>query len=323
MEPAKHVKSALLLVNLGTPERADADSVKRYLAEFLMDPRVVAIPRFIWSPILNYLILPKRAAPVAQKYAGIWMQGGSPLKVLSEALRDKVAARLPDTRVELAMRYGRDNIDAAIAKLYADGIRQITVLPLYPQYSTTTTASVEDRIDAMRTRFKDATFNVIKSYHDHPAWVEAVAQQLTAHFAQHGRAEKLMCSFHGIPEALVRKGDPYAAHCEAGVHAIAAAAGLQREDIVMTYQSRFGKAKWLEPYTVQTLEAWGRAGIKTVDVVCPGFAVDCLETLEEIADTNAEIFKHAGGVRLNYIPCLNESDAHADALVRIAQGAHA
>lgn len=317
------MKSALLLVNLGTPDRPDAESVRRYLAEFLIDPQVVAIPRFIWSPLLNRVILPKRCAPVAEKYAGIWMAGGSPLKVLSEALTEKVAQRLPDTQVDLAMRYGSNNIDSKVEQLYRNGARSFTVLPLYPQFSTTTTASVEDRIDEMRRIFKDATFKVIADYHVHPAWVEAIAGQVRAHIANNGRADKLMFSFHGIPAALVRKGDPYAAQCEAGTQAISRAAGLQREDIALTYQSRFGRAKWLEPFTVTTLEAWGRAGVKTVDVLCPGFAVDCLETLEEIADTNAEIFKHAGGERVNYIPCLNDSDVHADALTRIAREAMA
>lgn len=321
MEPAKSVKNALLLVNLGTPDQADAESVRRYLAEFLMDPRVVAIPRFIWSPLLNRVILPKRCAPVAEKYAGIWMDGGSPLKVLSEALTAKIAQRLPDTRVALAMRYGSNNMDTTIARLYDEGMRAFTVLPLYPQYSTTTTASVEDRIHALAPRFAEAQFKIIADYHDHPAWVQAVADQLRAHHRAHGRADKLMFSFHGIPAALVRKGDPYATHCEAGTRKIARAAGLPRDDITLTYQSRFGRAKWLEPFTVTTLEEWGRAGVKTVDVICPGFAVDCLETLEEIADTNAEIFKQAGGERLNYIPCLNDSDAHADALVQIAREA--
>lgn len=318
MELIDPVKNALLLVNLGTPDHPEPESVRRYLAEFLMDPRVVAIPHFVWSPLLNRVILPKRCGPVAGKYASIWMAGGSPLKVLSEALAEKVAQRLPGTRVALAMRYGSNSIDANVERLHAEGARRFTVLPMYPQYSTTTTASVEDRINLLKQRYPDARFDVITDYHQHPAWVSAIVEQLQTHFARHGRAEKLMFSFHGIPAVLVRKGDPYAMQCEAGTQAVAAAMGLPREEIALTYQSRFGLQKWLEPYTVLTLEAWGKAGVKTVDVMCPGFSVDCLETLEEIADTNAHVFKQAGGEQLRYIPCLNDNDAHADALVRIA-----
>lgn len=321
MNAENTVNQALLLVNLGTPDAAEPEAVRRYLAEFLMDPRVVAIPKFLWSPLLNRVILPRRCGPVAKKYAGIWMEGGSPLKVLSEALAEKMASRLPETRVALAMRYGSNSIDENVSKLYAEGVRNFTVLPLYPQYSTTTTASIEDRIADLGVQFKDAKFKVISDYHRHPAWVDAIAQQLRNHFARNGRSEKLMFSFHGIPQVLVRKGDPYAAHCEAGTQAIAEALGVDREEITLTYQSRFGKQKWLQPFTVTTLEEWGRAGVKTVDVICPGFAVDCLETLEEIADTNAEIFKHAGGERVNYIPCLNDSDAHAKALIQVVQDA--
>lgn len=314
-------KRALVLVNLGTPSAPTAEAVRRYLSEFLMDRRVVQIPRLLWWPLLNGVILPRRSPVVAHKYASIWMDDGSPLAAYTQRLASAVQAALPDWRVSMAMRYGEPALAAVIAGLVAEGVRDIVVLPLYPQYSTTTTGSVEDVVAEARAKHPHAVFTLVHDYHRDPQWAGAVATSIREHWARHGRAEKLLFSFHGIPERLVRGGDPYAAHCEAGTVAIAAALGIARDDIVLTYQSRFGRERWLQPYTLPTLERLAGEGVREVDVVCPGFAVDCLETLEEISMLNAEAFVAAGGERLRYIPCLNDGAGHARALAAIAGAA--
>lgn len=319
-DPVSPPSRALVLVNLGTPSTATPDAVRRYLLEFLSDRRVVQIPALIWQPLLRWVILPRRCKPVAHKYAEIWMgeagsEGGSPLAVHTRRLADAVQARMPDVRVVHAMRYGAPALGAALDALRADGMQRIVVLPLYPQYSTTTTASVGDVVDA----HGDAGLRMLRDYHRDPGWVEAVAASIRTHWAAHGRGERLVFSFHGIPQRLVDAGDPYAAQCEAGTAAIAQALGLAREDVLLTYQSRFGAERWLQPYTQPTLEALAREGVRRVDVACPAFAVDCLETLEEIAMQVAEAFVEAGGEQLRYIPCLNDAPAHADALAALAQ----
>lgn len=312
---------ALVLVNLGTPAAPTAAAVRRYLGEFLLDPRVVQIPRLLWWPLLNWVILPRRSPVVAHKYASIWMEEGSPLAAYTQRLAARVQSLLPDRRVAMAMRYGEPAMARVIDGLVADGAREITVLPLYPQYSTTTTASVEDVVATLRARHPRVAFRTVHDYHRDPHWVDAMAASIREHWAKHGRAERLLFSFHGIPERLVRNGDPYAAQCEAGTAAIAAALGIARDDIVLTYQSRFGRERWLQPYTLPMLQQLARDGVRDIDVVCPGFAVDCLETLEEIAMLNAEAFAEAGGHALRYIPCLNDGDGHARALAAIAETA--
>jgi ferrochelatase len=306
---------ALVLVNLGTPAAPTAAAVRRYLAQFLHDHRVVQLTRWLWCPLLHFVILPLRSPKVAHKYAQIWLPGGSPLAVHTAALADAVRTRLPGWQVEHAMRYGSPSVAEVFARLRQAGVRRVRVLPLYPQYSTTTTASVADAIA------KDAgglQVTMLGDYHRDAGWAAAVAGSIRAHWATHGRGERLLLSFHGIPQRLVDGGDPYAAQCEASTVAIAEALGIGRDEILLTFQSRFGRERWLQPYTQATLEALGREGVRTVDVACPGFAVDCLETLEEIAVENAEAFRAAGGEALRYIPCLNASDAHADALAALA-----
>ena len=323
-DPAPHAAPrGLVLVNLGTPESATPDAVRRYLREFLTDRRVVQIPHIVWKPLLDLVILPRRSPLVAEKYAEIWMDGGSPLRAYTERLAAAVQARLPAWRVRAAMRYGTPAFADAVEALQAEGMRDIVVLPLYPQYSTTTTGSVEDAVAAIHARLPGVRFDLVRDYHRDARWVEAVADSIRAHWATHGRAEKLLLSFHGIPERLVRAGDPYAAQCEAGTQAIAGALGLDRDDLLLTYQSRFGRERWLQPYTLATVEQLGREGVRTLDVACPGFAVDCLETLEEIAMQNADAFRAAGGGEFRYIPCLNDGAAHADALAAIAREAAA
>ena len=312
---------ALVLVNLGTPAAPTAAAVRRYLGEFLMDPRVVQIPRALWWPLLNWVILPRRSPVVARKYASVWMDDGSPLAAYTRRLADGVQAALPGWRVTSAMRYGQPALAKTIDALIADGAGEIVVLPLYPQYSTTTTASVEDVVAKLRAKHPRVAIKTVHDYHVDPRWVEAMAASIREHWARNGRGGKLLFSFHGIPERLVQGGDPYAAQCEAGTVAIAAALGIARDDILLTYQSRFGRERWLQPYTLPTLQQLARDGVHDIDVVCPGFAVDCLETLEEIAMLNAEAFVAAGGRALRYIPCLNDGAAHVQALAAIAESA--
>jgi len=311
----------LVLVNLGTPAAPTAAAVRRYLSEFLMDRRVVQIPRPLWWPLLNGVILPRRGPVVARKYASIWMEEGSPLAAYTQRLANGVQAALPEWRVAMAMRYGEPALARTLDALVADGAREIVVLPLYPQYSTTTTASVEDVVAESRAKHPRVAFKLVPDYHRDPQWVEAIAASIRDHWARNGRAERLLFSFHGIPERLVRAGDPYAAQCEASAQAIAAALGIARDDILLTYQSRFGRERWLQPYTLPALQQLARDGVRDVDVVCPGFAVDCLETLEEIAMLNAEAFVAAGGERLRYVPCLNDGARHVAAIRSIAESA--
>ena len=316
MNQASESPPALLLVNLGTPTAPTAPAVRRYLAEFLHDHRVVQLTRWLWCPLLHFVILPLRSPKVALKYASVWLPGGSPLAVHTEALADAVRMRLPAWRVRHAMRYGEPSIGAALDALRAEGVYSVRVLPLYPQYSTTTTASVAA---AIARHGKGLQISMLQDYHRDAGWAAAIADSIRAHWALHGRGARLLLSFHGIPQRLVDGGDPYATQCEASTVAIAEALGIPRSEILLTFQSRFGKERWLQPYTQQTLEALACEGVGSVDVACPGFAVDCLETLEEIAVENAHAFRAAGGESLRYVPCLNAGDAHAQALATLAQ----
>lgn len=312
--------TAVVVVNLGTPDAPTASAVRRYLAEFLHDHRVVSLSRWLWCPLLHFVILPLRGPKVAKKYAEIWLDGGSPLAVHTRELAAAMQARAPTLRVAHAMRYGRPALRPTLDALRAEGVRRVLVLPLYPQYSTTTTASVEDVV-AAAVADGASNLDTLREYHLAPEWVDAVAASIRAHWAVHGRGERLLFSFHGIPQRLVDAGDPYAAQCRASADAIVAALaadGLSPDQAVLTFQSRFGREPWLQPYTDHTLQALAADGVKRVDVVCPGFAVDCLETLEEIAMQNAALFRDAGGESLRYIPCLNASPAHADALLAVA-----
>lgn len=308
-------QKALLLVNLGTPSAPTPKAVRRYLAEFLHDHRVVQLTRWLWCPLLHFVILPLRSPKVAHKYAAVWLPDGSPLAVYTRNLAKAVQARLPDWQVTHAMRYGEPSLSSALARLHAEGIRDVQVLPLYPQYSTTTTAAVADVIQK-----HGAGLNVqmLVEYHRDAGWARAVAASIRDHWDANGRGERLLLSFHGIPQRLVDGGDPYATQCEGSTQAIADALGIARDEIMLTFQSRFGREQWLQPYTQATLEQLGRDGVHAVDVVCPGFAVDCLETLEEITIENAKYFRDAGGQSLRYIACLNAGATHADALAALA-----
>lgn len=310
--------TALLVVNLGTPEAPTAAAVRRYLGEFLSDRRVVQIPPLLWQPLLRGVILPLRGPRAAEKYASIWLPDGSPLAVYTRRLAGAVQARLPDWRVLDAMRYGQPALAGRLRALRADGIRRVVVLPLYPQYSTTTTESVRDVV-VREAAGLDVRF--IEDYPLDPGWLAAVAGSIRQWREEHGAGEHLLFSYHGLPQRVARNGDPYPQRCEASTRAIVQALGLRDDAWTLTYQSRFGKERWLEPATDATLRALAARGVRRVDVVCPGFAVDCLETLEEIAMQNAEAFHAAGGGELRYIPCLNAAPAHADALAALARRA--
>jgi ferrochelatase len=332
--------TAMVLVNLGTPDTPTPGAVRRYLREFLSDRRVVDLPRWLWWPLLNLVILPLRATRVAHKYASVWLRDGSPLAVYTRQLAQAVQRECPQWRVLPAMRYGTPSFARVLEQLREDGVRRVLVLPLYPQYSTTTTASVRDVVEAARFAIRDRGFveagkvatgadtdagvvpmaYFIGDYHLDPGWIAALAESIRAHRARHGNAAHLVFSFHGLPQRLADNGDPYPRQCEAGARAIAAALGLREESWTLSYQSRFGREKWLEPATAATLTALAARGIRSVDVVAPGFAVDCLETLEEVAQMLKEDF-HARGGELRYIPCLNDSDAHARVLATIARDA--
>jgi ferrochelatase len=306
--------TALLLVNLGTPAAPTPRAVRRYLREFLSDRRVVQLPRWLWWPLLNCVILPLRGARVARKYAEIWLPGGSPLAVHTRELAAAVQSRLPRWQVTHAMRYGEPAMAAALTQLRESGARRVLVLPLYPQYSTTTTASVADVL----ARDHGLATRMIEDYHVDPGWIAAIAASIRAHWQANGRGEHLLLSFHGIPQRLVDGGDPYARQCAASATAIATALDLADADWTLSYQSRFGREPWLQPATADTLDALAARGVHTVDAVCPGFAVDCLETLEEISLQLADRVQ-SRGCTLRYIPCLNATPVHAEALAALAQ----
>jgi ferrochelatase len=309
---AAAARTGVLLVNLGTPAAPTAAAVRRFLAQFLHDHRVVDASRWWWCPLLHFVILPLRSPRVARNYASIWMAEGSPLMVHSQRLAQALKGALPECEVALAMRYGEPSIAAALESLRARGAARLVVLPLYPQYSTTTTASVLDAVDAALAG-SPLPLDAINDYYVDDGWLEALAASVRAHWDAHGRGEKLLLSFHGIPQRLVDRGDPYAMQCERSAQALATRLGLAPDAWRLTYQSRFGREPWLGPATIDTLEAWGKAGVRHVDVVCPGFATDCLETLEEIAVVNAAAFARTGGT-LRYVPALNDAPAHVEAL---------
>jgi ferrochelatase len=306
--------TGVLLANLGTPESPRRGAVARFLRQFLSDPRVVDLPRFLWLPLLNLIIIPLRAGRSAAAYREIWWPEGSPLLVLTQRLADKLAAALGDrARVEIGMRYGEPSIQSGLEKLRDAGVQEVVVLPMYPQFSGTTTASIYDAVDSALDRMGwYPRRHPVDKYHEQPAWVDAVAASIEAFRANHGAADKLIFSLHGIPQRYVRQGDPYQQQCESSAAAVAARLGLADDEWMLTYQSRVGREPWLQPYTDITLEELAASGVRSVQVVCPGFSVDCLETLEEIAIQNRELFEEAGGEELTYIPALNDSDAHAE-----------
>ena len=315
--------TAILLCNLGTPDAPTAAALRRYLAEFLSDKRVVEIPRLLWLAILHGIILRIRPKKSAAKYASIWMPEGSPLKVWTEKqarmLGLEMAALGHHVEVRYAMRYGNPSIASQLDQLKQGGVTRVLILPAYPQYSATTTASVFDAVYAWASDVRRLPeFRFINHYHDAPGYVDALAASIQAYWQTHGQAEKLVMSFHGVPERTLHLGDPYHCECHKTARLLAEKLNLPKERYQLTFQSRFGKAKWLEPYTEPTLIKMAQEGVKSVDVVCPGFTGDCLETLEEINMEAHEAFLHAGGEKFSYIACLNDSPVWITALAKIS-----
>lgn len=328
---AQAARVGVLLVNLGTPSAPTASAVRTYLKEFLSDPRVVEIPRLIWWFILNCIILPIRSGASAKKYQSIWMDGkdggvtGSPLLVHSQAQAVMLQKKFgSDVVVELAMRYGQPSIENVLGQMSQKGVDRLLVLPLYPQYSATTTASTFDEIfRVLGTWRNQPSLRIVKHYHDHPAYIQALAKQVEAYWVKHGKpdftnGDRLVMSFHGVPRRTLDLGDPYHCECFKTGRLLREALGLSDKEAITSFQSRFGKAEWLKPYTASILEDLGRAGTKRLDIFCPGFPADCLETLEEIAMEGEEIFTHAGGAKYHAIPCLNDQSTWIEALELIA-----
>ena len=314
-------KIGVLLVNLGTPQAPNAKALRVYLREFLSDPRIVGIPRLIWFFILNLFILPFRPKRSAQAYASIWHEQGSPLLVNSLNITNKVKQQLNSEtfQVELGMRYGQPSIDSVITKMQEQGVRKLLVLPLYPQYSATTTASTFDAVaDSFSKKRLLPELRFVNHYHDLSLYIDALVESVEDFWRDNGRADKLILSYHGIPKVYWESGDPYICECYKTSRLLAERLGLA-EDEVMTCQSRFGKQEWVKPYTDATLKSLPSQGVKKVQIMCPGFSADCLETLEEIEEENKEYFMDAGGESYQYIPCLNDADKHIQALTQVIE----
>ncbi len=317
-------RCAVLLVNLGTPAAPTATALRRYLAQFLWDPRVVEIPRPLWWLILNGVILRLRPAKSATKYAAIWTAAGSPLLTWTarqaSALQALLQARGHQVLVRHAMRYGDPAVASVLDALKADGMTRLLVLPMYPHYAAATTASTIDAVAtwAQRTR-RVPELRFVNNYHDDAGYIAALAHSVQQHWATHGRGQKLVMSFHGLPARSLALGDPYHCECHKTARLLASALGLARDDFVVTFQSRLGRAKWLEPYTEPTVKRLAADGLRHIDAICPGFAVDNLETLEEIGMEARDAFIGAGGERFNFIACLNDAPDWTDALANLAE----
>ncbi|MBN8431193.1 ferrochelatase [Microbulbifer salipaludis] len=331
---------AIILMNLGTPAEPTPGAVRAFLREFLSDTRVVEIPKPVWQLILNLFILPLRPKRIAPAYAEIWDSGldgepvsGSPIMFYTRRQAELLQARLQphdsvagdetgggNVMVTYAMTYGAPNLADTVERLRQEGAKRFTLVPLYPQYSATTTGAIYDQVARIIRTSRDVPdISVVHHYWEHPGYIAALANSVREHWHKHGQAEKLMMSFHGIPKANTRKGDPYYHHCCGTAERLAEALGLSRERWEITFQSRFGKAEWLQPYTDKTLIEWGRNGVASVDVLCPAFSADCLETLEEIAVENRANFIDAGGREYRYIPALNTREDHIAMLEAIVR----
>lgn len=316
--------TGVLLVNLGTPDAPTAPALRRYLGQFLSDPRVVEIPALLWKPILHGIILRVRPAKSAHKYASIWTEHGSPLRVWTERQTALLGGYLGERGhrlvVKSAMRYGQPSVPAQLDAMKAEGVRRVLVVPLYPQYSGATSASVMDEVFAWGRRTRHVPeLRFISHFHDDERYIAALADSVLAYWQREGRGDKLVMSFHGMPERTLHLGDPYHCECHKTARLLAQRLGLKPEQVVVSFQSRFGRAKWLQPYTEPTLRALGAQGVSRVDVICPAFVSDCIETLEEIDMEARQAFLTSGGKEFHYIPCLNDRPEWMRALASLCE----
>ena len=322
-------KIGVILVNLGTPQAPTAFAVARYLRQFLSDPRVVEVPRLLWWPLLNFLIIPLRSKKVSNKYRSIWLDEGSPLQVitarqvadLQKAFDNEYCEEKPlgtagvknnrEYICTYAMTYGDQSIASSVKSLRARNVNKIVILPLFPQYSASTTAAVYDQLAELVKAYRDIPdFRVVHHYYDHADYIAALANSVRQHWQKNGQAECLLMSFHGIPKKYVDQGDPYYSQCLKTARALAQQLNLSSQEWAFSFQSRFGRLEWVKPYTDVVLQRWGARGLQSVDVICPAFSSDCLETLEEINQENQQLFLEAGGKKLTMIPCLNDAPSH-------------
>lgn len=317
---------AVILVNLGTPSAPTPKAVRNFLKSFLSDPRVVEIPRLIWLPILYGVILPFRPGKVAKLYREIWREEGSPLRVMSARQEAALSKYLNDQSTELApivttaMVYGGPSIEERVVELQKAGVEKILLLPLYPQYSATTTGSVYDQYARLLQKSRNVPdIGIHKDYYNRADYIDALANSVREHWASKARSQRLLLSYHGIPQLCVDRGDPYYSQCLETANLLAENLGLNSSDWAVSFQSRLGKAQWLQPYTDKLLQEWGQGGLKSVDVLCPAFSADCLETIEEIDKENREVFLNAGGERFEYIACLNDRESHIEMMATIVR----
>ncbi len=314
-------KVGVLLVNLGTPERPVCPGLRKYLGEFLMDPRVIEIPRLLRMMLVKGIIVNFRSHKSAATYREIWTENGSPLLINSLNLGSKTAEKLgSDFEVEVAMRYGNPSVAEKITALHDKGIRKLIVIPLYPQYSGSTNGSTFDALGAALTKRRwIPKLNFVNDYYKYDSYIKAIGDSISQHWQEHGRKQKLIMSFHGVPQKYITRGDPYQSQCKETAHAVAQYLNLSDDEWMLVFQSRFGAEEWLQPYCDQTLKSLPAQGVTSVDMICPGFSADCLETLEEIEGENKEYFMEAGGKEYSYIPCLNDSDTHAELMAEIVR----
>lgn len=311
-------KTGILLANLGTPSAPTTSAVRRYLRQFLSDRRVVDVPRLLWWPLLRGVILPLRSGRVARLYQSIWMDEGSPLLVYSRRQEKALSEQLPDTPVVLGMSYGEPSLKSAVDKLLAQGVNHIVVLPLYPQYSCSTVAAVWDALGRVFADYRSMpSLSLIRDYATEPAYIQALASSVRRSFAEHGEPDVLLLSYHGIPQRFADEGDDYPQRCRDTTRALLNILGLPPEKLMMSYQSRFGREPWLMPYTDETLKVLAEQGVKHIQVMCPGFSADCLETLEEMMVQNREVFIAAGGEKYEYIPALNDDPEHINMMITL------
>lgn len=322
-----HKPVGVLLVNLGTPNEPTPQAVKEYLNEFLSDPKVVELPGCLWQPLLKLVISPRRSKPVAKNYELVWMEGGSPLMVYTQKQAEKLQQRLSNKEetsaviVDFAMRYGQPSLNEKLDSLRSRGCENILVVPMYPQFSGSTTGTILDYLGRYNVALRDpVNFRSVKHYTDHPFYIKALASSVERFWEEHGKPDRLLLSYHGLPQAMIDKGDPYWSHCHLTADLLREALADHGVVIDVSFQSRFGKAKWISPSTEETIRKYPAEGVKTVHVICPGFSVDCLETLEEIAIGCKDIFENqSGGEKLQYISCLNADEKGMDAIQNIVE----